>query len=214
MRNVFVLVCGAMVSFAYVNTTQASVVAATADTSVFIYNSTTNTYNQNGYAGSAGDGEVARDYLQFSIPIVADTYVSSASLVIAYQSSYSNASFPLSVYATTDAWSPSTITWNDQPGPGMSLAIFNPTVNNSTIPIDITDYVSGDYLQTGTVSVVVGATNEYFTSGSDNSWRYLNGLAETLSYTLSPLQVPEPASIVLLGAGLLSLGVIRRRPAR
>ena len=214
MRNVFTIACGAIASFAFVNTTQASVVAATADTSVLIYNGNSNTYNQNGFAGSAGDGEVARDYLQFSIPIVADTYVSSASLVVAYQNSYNGASFPLSLYATTDSWSPGTITWDDQPGPGASLATFNPTINNTAIPIDITDYVNAGYLQTGTVSVVIAATNEYFTSGSDNSWRYLNGFAETLSYTLSPLQVPEPASIARLGAGLLSLGFTRRRRAQ
>lgn len=214
MRNVITLVCGAMVSFAFVNTAQASVVAATADTSVFIDNGSTSVFNQNGFAGSAGDGEVARDYLQFAIPIVANTYVSSAQLLIAYERSYNNASFPLSIYTTTNDWTSGSITWGDQPGPGTSLATFNPTINNTTIPFDITDYVNSNYLQSGTVSVVVGATNEYFTSGSDNSWRYLNGTGETLSYTLSPLQVPEPGSIALLGAGLFSLGFIRRHRSR
>ncbi len=214
MRYFVTLVCGTMIGFADVNTTQASVVAASADTSVLISGSTTGTYNQNGFAGSDGTGAVSRDYLQFSLPIVADTYVSSAKLLIAYGSSFNTASFPLSIYTTTNAWTPATITWDDQPGPGTALATLNPITNNTTFPIDITNYVNANYIQDGIVSVIVGATNEYFVSGSPNSWRYLNGSGETLSYTLSPLLIPEPGSIILLGAGLLSLGFIRRRRAR
>jgi len=184
-------------------------IGTTDDASAFIRGGSPSTFVNSGYAGSAGDGEVARDYIKFVLPTVANTYVTSATLLLSYRSPYNAASFPLSLYETTNLWSQDTITWSNQPGLGSALATFTPT-NPSTISIDITNDANNAYLDGGTVSLVVAATNEYFTNATPDSWYYFSGGAEQLSYTLAS-NVPEPASIMLLSASIAGLVLGRRK---
>src|ERR1700730_17899383 len=129
MKTLAALAGTVFMGLIHLGTAEATEISTTYDTSVYTSPNSTVTFDNSGYAGSAGDGEVARDYLMFVMPSVPDTYVASAVLQINFDVAYANASSPLSVYATTSDWTASNLTWNNQPGLGASLASFNPTID-------------------------------------------------------------------------------------
>jgi hypothetical protein len=215
MKTLAALAGTVFMGLIHLGTAEATEISTTYDTSVYTSPNSTVTFDNSGFAGSAGDGEVARDYLMFVMPSVPDTYVASAVLQINFDVAYAyaNASYPLSVYATTSDWTASNLTWNNQPGLGASLASFNPTIDGSSITFDLSSYINSQYQATGMASVVIAAAHEFFSVGTPNSWRYLQAGTETLNYTLAPTNVPEPASLVLLATGLIGTTLFRRRTA-
>jgi hypothetical protein len=213
MKTLAALAGTVFMGLIHLGTAEATEISTIYDTSVYTDLNSTFTFDNSGLAGSAGDGEVARDYLMFVMPSVPDTYVASAVLQINYSVAYDNASYPLSVYATTSDWTASNLTWNNQPGLGASLASFNPTIDGSSITFDLSSYINSQYQATGMASVVIAAADEFFSVGTPNSWRYLQAGTETLNYTLAPTNVPEPASLVLLATGLIGTTLFRRRTA-
>jgi hypothetical protein len=190
--------------------THAATLNTSIDVSPFTYFGSSVSYPNSGFAGSAGDGEVSRDYLQFSIPTAPGVFVNSATLNLDYLSSYGNAPFPLSIYATTNNFASNTA-WNDKPALGQLLATFNPQTSG-IYSFDVTNYVNSVY-QAGTVSFAIAGTNEYFTSGTPNSWRYFQGDSETLSFSTSLVTsgVPEPSTWAMMILGFTGVGFMAYR---
>jgi hypothetical protein len=191
----------------------AAVISDTDNTSVYTFGTPHPSSPGGPYAGSAGDGEVSRDYLKFTLPsATANSYISSAVLELNYRFPYLDASFPLSVFASTDAWTQAGITWTNQPGLGASLATFTPTTQDTIISIDVTSYVNSQYLGDGVASLIVAAQTEYFSVGpngsSPNSWYYFRSdIPEQLSFTISQSDAsaaPEPSTFVIFGTAIAS----------
>jgi len=189
-------------------------IGTTVDISTYYYGGGTYTFGNGGYAGSAGDGEIARNYLQFSIATAPQSVVSSATLNLSYAGSYGIAQAPLSIFEVTNNFDYGT-SWYDAPAFGALITTFNPQ-DTGTYSFDVTNYVNAAYLAGGTVSFAIAGTIESADPGSPNSWRYFYGGNETLSFTTAASgAVPEPASwaLILGGFGLVG-GAMRSRRAK
>ena len=68
MKTLAALAGTVFMGLIHLGTAEATEISTTYDTSVYTSPNSTVTFDNSGYAGSAGDGEVARDYLMFVMP--------------------------------------------------------------------------------------------------------------------------------------------------
>ena len=133
----------------------------------------------NGGLYSGGDGgnyqSAARFYLKFNLPApLANTEVISATLTGYYSDDFDeNDDGTHGIYfVSSDSWSESTITFNNQPGQAFGLpeATFDAAEANpgSFISWDLTPIVNQEYQGDGTLSLLVHADQESIISDNRN----------------------------------------------
>lgn len=103
-----------------------------------------------------------------------------------------------------------------------NLTFTNPlsyTVQNVAITGAIAGTVNGDsatdfFIDFSPVTVNFGVTGSFVVDIGDLFFNSTGSITNGANVTLTAAPIPEPASLALLGAGLIGLGVVRRRKQR
>lgn len=163
----------------------------------------------------------ARFYLKFQLPpYEKGTEIDSATLTGFYYDDYNINDNDLHgiYFVSSDTWSESTITWNNQPGQafGLSETSFDAAQTSGRfVNFDLTRIVNQEYKGDGVVSLLVHANQESVIRNNQN-WEYFveKEFDSTKAFRLEVesademTQVPEASAI--LGLILFSLGSLHK----
>lgn len=162
------------------------------------------------FAGDAAQGEISRLYTKFQLPTFsANTAITSAFFEFDASYRYDNASNPLGLFTvSSDAWTTAT-SWTDKAALGTLVTSLNPS-GFTHYSFDVTAFINSQYLGDGVASLALAGLTE---GQSQNSWTYFVDAPAQLNFTIGDAtsDVPEPASMALLGLGLAALSAVRRR---
>ncbi len=157
--------------------------------------------------------------IEFDLSAYAGGSVSSATLGL-FHTANGSAGSTYKAYRITSAWAEGTVTFNTAPTfdatPVASMTIGDSSqgvYRNWDVTAVVNDWLSGTYANYGLwieEIPVSGSATAYFASSDWGGSAYDPKL--TMDYT-APAGVPEPASLLLVGAALASAGLARRRRA-
>lgn len=202
LRKVFFafILCATTLTILFTNTASAVMINPIADATNFEQAPNTNFGNYTlDQAGSMGIGYHARSYLQFDLSPF-------SSIDAAFLGLYHNYTFApdpgifVSAYGTSNVWTESDITWNNQPALGLSggtafIDFLNPAPHLYSWNVTSLAQSSAG----GTFSLALTSDDlGYVGFNSEDAWEFIPYLDVTLSST----KVPEPATLSLLGLGL------------
>ena len=161
----------------------------------------------------------ARFYLKFNMPSYEPgTYIESAMLHGYYNDDWSDADDGLhDIYlSASDAWSQSTITWNNQPGTsGSPIAGWDAKgeTTGTWQNWDIAATMDAEYQGDGVLSLVFRARDETVTR---NNWEYFAGREydPNLAFFITYRVIPEPGIVSLFGVALGAAAIGLRRIRR